>query len=78
MPDDIKHFGRKKHDRQGMLLGMIGALGLMLLIHSVGIKEDAAQDQCERCHSTAAEDRLEVDELKRNNYVMSVIQGDRP
>ncbi len=36
MQDDYKNYGRRKHDRQGILIGMVGVLGLMVLIYATG------------------------------------------
>ena len=51
MPDDLKHYGRRKHDLQGMLLGMIGAMGLMILLYYAGVDEQKTALPCKRCHS---------------------------
>lgn len=55
MPDDLKHYGRRKHDLQGMILGMIGAVGLMILIYSFGAQEEQAIKAvaCKPCHHVA-------------------------
>lgn len=50
---DYKHIYRHKHDRQGLILGMIGVIGLMLLIYSVSGTEQqtmAERGWCITCH----------------------------
>lgn len=55
MPDDLKNYGRRKHDLQGMLLGLIGAMGLMVLIYTFGGQEEQAIQAvaCKPCHQVA-------------------------
>jgi len=102
MQDDYKYYGRRKQDRQGILIGMAGVLGLMVMIYFTGEKKSAepkllpSHVTCNHCHAPEqiriktskqyfrfhrhpnAEDLKLAEEMKQNEYIVSVMMGAKP